>query len=707
MKLKIYLTICLAIALNIANTNAQCNANGIFTRPDSAVNTLYPPKKNNFDWMKQKYITNTTYSTAGNDSIWSPIYQPDNFIIDHLRLATDMKPSDGWEILKKDFGFDDNAIANNPKADFCYLFMYNKYTATLRAFIARKTPGVAFTNALIKIEQIESTQANGISQSSLLDLSEGLIPLDVAFVKNKHFSSPSSFDNNENKWFFADFPMQYDPCTCFYTSRLKFDIQLITNSTINLEGSSTGTIAAINNTQNILNQGAKTYSFADLIAGGKKALETYKSITSFKDAQLSGLTAAHSTTPTANTANTAKTNLNLLQQILKKSNFLKGGLQAAPYIGAAASLLDFFTAGGKKETGPQEVQLTPMSINFTTKLSGNITTSFPYGFPIFWNPGSKILTQFNDYPYYNEIMGVFNMFETPEIKYWRGTRQKLSSALGDWEQVYEFRLTKPLKYVLNPAARLAIQDVQVAIVVETGASEPNDNNPYKGDWVYEGLDVNTNSYHYRTPYTDVTALNSTFNSLTVGGTPAPGDYFQFPEGKVFIKFLVNLRRTMDTAGAQNVLMVLKYPAKFLQTTIKLSTQPQPSGSLFVPATGAEINTYCNSGTYKTNRVSSRINPRVPDVEATIDIKNYVDNVSLMPNPANKKTILALELSKPVVLNIYLTDISGRKVLTQATGKQFFGGIINEEISLDNLSKGVYFVVIEKNKTRIVKKLIIQ
>ncbi|MCC6761347.1 MAG: hypothetical protein IT252_09030 [Chitinophagaceae bacterium] len=72
---------------------AQCLVNGIFTRPDSAINTQNPLMINNFNWMAPKYITNAQGATPGNDSIFSPIFQPDNIIIDNLRLALDMKPT--------------------------------------------------------------------------------------------------------------------------------------------------------------------------------------------------------------------------------------------------------------------------------------------------------------------------------------------------------------------------------------------------------------------------------------------------------------------------------------------------------------------------------------------------------------------------------------------------------------------------------------
>ncbi|MCC6759776.1 MAG: hypothetical protein IT252_01095 [Chitinophagaceae bacterium] len=100
---KIYALI-LLVTLTQNELQAQCLVNGIFTRPDSAINTQNPSMINNFNWMASKYITNAQGATPGNDSIFSPIYQPDNIIIDNLRLALDMKPTDGWELLRRQFG---------------------------------------------------------------------------------------------------------------------------------------------------------------------------------------------------------------------------------------------------------------------------------------------------------------------------------------------------------------------------------------------------------------------------------------------------------------------------------------------------------------------------------------------------------------------------------------------------------------------------
>lgn len=131
---KIYLLFLLFTLLQNV-MHAQCLVNGIFTRPDSAINTQNPSMINNFNWMERKYITNAQGATPGNDSIFSPIYQPDNIIIDNLRLALDMKPTDGWELLRRQFGFLQNGSLQNPKPEQLYIVMYNKYSSILEYFM--------------------------------------------------------------------------------------------------------------------------------------------------------------------------------------------------------------------------------------------------------------------------------------------------------------------------------------------------------------------------------------------------------------------------------------------------------------------------------------------------------------------------------------------------------------------------------------------
>lgn len=522
-----------ALAQIIAN--GQCLEANILTRPDSAINTQRPSMLNNFDWLKQKYKLNTIAASPGNDSIWSPIYQPDNTIIDHLRLSLDMKPQDGWELLRREMGYNQDGTPSNPKPENPYIVMYNKYSSILRIFYARGS-SAPFTSARITLKFAEGSPA----QSSLLDLSEGLIPLDSLFQKNKIFQSPSEFDNRLNQWFYADFPMQYDPCTCYYTSRLWIRIELINQANVDISGTANGKLMAINNNAGQVNQADKTFSFSDILSAAKKASKTFKDINKFKVDQEKAIDTMLKNNSSA--AADKKQNLTLLQTALKGSSFLKGGLQTAPYIGAAVSLLDFFIGGGKKteQAGPQEVKLSPTTIDMTIKLNGTITSTYRYGDVIFFNPGSNISSYGDaDYPYYNEILGIFNFLETPIINMQRTTQRLGNTRDGMYTNTsIDYRIQNPLKYVLNPAARLAIQDAQVALVVEGDSSGLY--GPAGDLWELEGKDSKTNYWQYRSPYVNVNCLNK--EVFEIRASSQEGNINWLPIGKTYLKFLINFRR---------------------------------------------------------------------------------------------------------------------------------------------------------------------
>ncbi|HMO62072.1 MAG TPA: T9SS type A sorting domain-containing protein [Ferruginibacter sp.] len=680
---------------------AQCPAVNIFTRPDSAFNPQRPLMINNFNWLHQKYKLNTIAATPGNDSIWSPIYQPDNSIIDHLRLSLDMKPQDGWELLRREMGYNQDGTPANPKPENSYIVMYNKYSSILRFFYARSS-SAPFTAARITLKFADGSPA----QSSLLDLSEGLIPLDSLFQKNKIFQSPSEFDNRLHQWFYADFPMQYDPCTCYYTSRLNIEVKLISQANVDISGTANGKLMAINNNAGPVNQSDKTFSFSDILSAAKKASKTFKDINKFKADQEKAIDTMLKNNSSA--ANSIKQNLNLMQSALKGSGFLKGGLASAPYIGAAVSLLDFFIGGGKKTepAGPQEVKLTPTSIDMTIKLNGTITSTYNYGGAIFWNPGSNISGYGNeDYPYYNEIMGIFNLIETPLVKMKRTTvRQGSPRDQMYTETSLDYRIQNPIKYVLNPAARLTIQDAQVALIVEGDSAGLY--GPAGDIWQLEGKDSKTNYWQYRSPYVDVKCLNK--HIFEIRASDQNGHIDWQPQGKYYLKFIINFKRLLDTASSQNVLFVAKYPVK-MQTVANIGTinyNDPCTDNLFLHATNSEVNTFCNSMTYKTNRVL-RIRNNDTGSQSDNVLERTVIRSSVFPNPTSSFSSLILETKQPIRLNIYIVDALGRKAKGISKNKNYPTGMVNERLDFDGLPNGVYFVVVENLYNKILKKVILQ
>ena len=76
----------------------------------------------------------------------------------------------------------------------------------------------------------------------------------------------------------------------------------------------------------------------------------------------------------------------------------------------------------------------------------------------------------------------------------------------------------------------------------------------------------------------------------------------------------------------------------------------------------------------------------------------------MPNPAGELIALTLNLNKSTQLKISITDVLGNTVMTVCE-KQYNTGNNNIPISINNLSKGMYFCLISAEGNTISKKLI--
>ncbi|MET0463500.1 MAG: T9SS type A sorting domain-containing protein [Chitinophagaceae bacterium] len=697
---RVLLAICLQVAM-IPIAYSQCDTIGIFTNPAAPVNTQRPTMLNNFNWLAQKYLINTTGASPGNDSIESPIHQIDNDIIDHLRLSLDMQPQDGWELLRREMGYEQNGTPKNPKPENPYIVMYNKYNSVMRIFYARSS-SAAFTAARVTL----NFSSGSPSQTSLLDLSEGLKALDTTFIPHKSFQSPSAFDNRLHKWFYVDFPMQYDPCTCYYTSRLTISVELINSADVQLSGSANGKLMAIASNSGPVNQADQTYSFADLQGAAKKGIKTFKDINKFKQGIDKALDTMLKGSPS--TAASIKAGLTGLPALFKSSNFLKAGLAAAPFIGAAVSLFDFFTGGGKKAppVGPTDVALTPTSIDMTINLSGTITSSYDYGSVIFWNPGSNTASYSDvDYPYYNEIMGIFNLLEKPKFKM-RFSRERVGNPRDQtwFETEHDYILDDTIKYILNPAARLAIQEAKAALIVSGDSSDLW--GPAGGAWFMEGKDQKTGQWQYRSNYYDLDCFNR--QVFSIRGSSAPNNINWLPRGRTYIKFMLNLKRLVDTAGAQNVLFIAKYPIDIDNVT-SINIPGTCSSNFFLPASNSELNIFCNSNTYKTNRVTRGRSqePIVNRPQPANILEATLERAILAPNPTSSYSSLIINTNKKIRLNIFVADQMGRRVKEIASNKYYPIGNSNERVDVENLPSGIYNVVIQNGNYRVVKKLVVQ
>lgn len=501
MKPKLTLAILFFVSGNCLFAQYPC-VNGISTNPANPINTQLPSKKNTFfNWQNSVYqVQPINTDCLRGSQVESPFYKTDN--LEALRESKDMLWQDGWELIQRRFGLtDSNTYTTDPVPDL-YFILYNKYTSTLRVLL-KVCRGADYNAAKIRI------MFHGTSQmkTDLLEYSRGgVLALDKVFT-NTIFAAGAEYFNDNTKWFYADFPMMFDPCTCLYKSKLNIVSDLITTSQIALEGKITGDIYTQDVGGKAQIQKPGTYGWKDFAnhVNGKYA-STFSSIDNF----LSQTQQFASNLSNTSDTGTKKQSIRSLANALKKYDFVKQGFGTVPWLKAAVSLVDVFIGGGKQQPtgGPTEVKLLPLTVNLTAKLNSTISTSNPYHNILFTNPGSKdAKLDPANYPYYNEVLGIFNLIQTPEV-WWERT----TLPLNDWTLYPTTNSTQRVtvdffkfdsatfKYVLNPAAGLTIQNMRMALVTEatyagpSAYEPPNTTTPSMSEWMHEGRDAITNEH---------------------------------------------------------------------------------------------------------------------------------------------------------------------------------------------------------------------
>lgn len=233
----------LMFLLTISVYSQDCAPNGITTNPAAPINAQNPTKKNNFDFTTPQYNLNWIYNFNNTTKINSPFFDTDNSGINHfydpLDGIKDIIPSEGWELLKKDFGYADNGAPNNPATANPYIIFYNKYRGLLRVFVARGDQK-AVNGANIQVKFLELSPM----QTSLLDLSGQLQAINAPFSKNNGLTSVTKFFDLPLKWFYADFPMVYDPCTCLFESKVEIIVTVSSTSILTASGTISGDIVS-------------------------------------------------------------------------------------------------------------------------------------------------------------------------------------------------------------------------------------------------------------------------------------------------------------------------------------------------------------------------------------------------------------------------------------------------------------------------------
>jgi hypothetical protein len=687
-------------------TSAQspCPPKGIETDPLPVGNATNPGgTPNTFNWYYGNYQPSTYNGTLyqlnsavdPTPYLELPWQQANNTNMVRFQGKNDIS-TNGWQLIRRDLGYDEAGnplVTSNP-----FVILYNKYLGVLRVFVTIQRPLTNFQFAEVKLK---FSPAGGYKAATLNRAAVIGVPLEETEAgTGTQFAVVARYLNDSRKWLVADFPMDYDPCVCQFDSRLEINVNLIKQATVNLKGISTGTLTTTTDPNAGTGDGP---SFFKTVGGAIKAAGTaYDNVD-----KLSGKLKAEGTaTPIVDSFITA----------IKGNKFLQGGIASVPYLGAAVGLLDFFTGGGQ-DSAPQPLALQPLAIQMSTLTTGTIKDTSLYVTPYFFNPGNRLAqTRPADVPNYNETLGVFSLLKRPEVEYKVVTTNDYSDRSTTTTR--SFRLASPLQYALNPAAGLTVQDFQVALVLNgTNKVAPTKSfspgMPPTGSFeTLEGPLIQadgTLTYSYRNAYSDAACFtNNVYESYEYRKDNST--YFGFREA--YLKVMLNLKPTRNSATQQNVLLVIRYPVT-LTSVSSFSTRTQAACGVLPQASTAAIQAICSGSKYTTAIKLSRggrvATPVVTVTDGSVSKSPQISNSSLTayPNPATGSVRFKFATTRSGHVRIFLSDALGRQVRQILDTDNAAAGASETTASVADLRPGIYYCTLQlPGGERIVQKLVV-
>lgn len=305
----------------------------------------------------------------------------------------DYQPEDGWELIHKEF--DDLLIPGNGITHPMFV-MYNKYRSVLRVFINISDREEDYNGVYMKLSYHKDTDLD--KGSALFSYTTPVTQALDNLISNQDMIVYNRWTNVDNHWLYADFFIAYDPCTCHEQSKIKIEAYLTETANINLV---TNGKNANTQTQNLVND--KTIN---------NISETFDFVMKFTN------NATDAGNKKSKSASEAIKNVDKVLKTIgdtltngKQSLKLPDWVKVIPKVGQVIGILEFMFTGSKEDqvavVGTQE-QLT----------NGTITNNNRFKEKILINPGAKKGSAPTEMiPDYNNVLGVFNLFETPIVEY--------------------------------------------------------------------------------------------------------------------------------------------------------------------------------------------------------------------------------------------------------------------------------------------------
>lgn len=598
---------------------SACEINGVHTNPNPAyvrpaTGTGAPSHwTNHFDWTAPYWpIGWTTLPTnfdvpapppgANYKYIESPFYAPIPWMgyIAKEELS-DFSPRDGWELVSRDFGMENTVLPTRRTGTFIepHIFLYNKYTSTLRVLM----PHVDDDDASYTVFRFILEPRSGQLASGLFAGAGGILnPLDQESPSRNIVSRVKALDL-PYLWNHVEFPVYYDPCSCTQDQRLRTEFDALTVGEIRMYGLYAGTISTLN---------AATDNRSLPYPSSFQNPEAY--LASLDGQDLSDIRPG---SVVAKEMDALADNYERWVETLDNRNtgtLLAGIYDVVSLLGSASGLFGVHSVMGVdvekvvkglgiaskaysklfKPTNSDvdaehylpsytqgEISLRG-AFTQTTLLSGTTQVLALPGTP--WTKNSSEVLPFQSatkpqYPLYNETLGLFAILHAPVVK--RRVDQNYIPVvcppnsgvpnayyIGSWRQ-YQF--DGSLDYVWNPAAHVDVENTRIhaSLIVEQ-----------KNHQVVQGANVTetivTNGERlYDSDVVNNVAQRSVFASDFVGleclselpmtlfrkaaycdyfGMPPLPDYFS-PNDTIYIRLVMDVRYKANEYGVRNRAMV--------------------------------------------------------------------------------------------------------------------------------------------------------
>lgn len=477
----------------------------ISTDPRNPSNTERANMENNFNWMDDVITVYHLDGGAYNNGVGNPIEMLNPFFTEHEYLnhinffnlneedetpeALDFHPEDGWELIKKHNGLQQNEVDVVSTADNRvgpYFILYNKYTSVIRVFGALANIGDKTIEIIIKY-----SNNSGKTYSGVLGRYTG--KMDALDKNTKVIKVAQGADATiAGRFFTADFKAYYDPCICENRQSFVFDFDSKTDGTISLEGRLIATEVPLDGTGNspllngrdflnavylddfTVNGGMQTYNNIDALVERFKTPET---------GLLEGLAMDAFGIVLDKASGKLDDMLGDVASKLLTRDF--GGQEVFPGVtlqdtlsvsmGVVGSLADQFSSGlFSKPTIPNISFIEgEMVMSGTVEhTSGLGAVDFELAVPGSKYTNNSYYTNDKHYPVYNEALGTFALLETPMVKlddasyiekeWWQ------DPSTGWWEEreyvvaSYRFQFDKEsFNYYFNPVVDVNYDNTRI------------------------------------------------------------------------------------------------------------------------------------------------------------------------------------------------------------------------------------------------------